>query len=180
MSSPTLIVSLVPVGSVLHRFQNVLPCKSSYRPQIAEQFRECPWLCRLCREEKGLDLKLIPVGHRIEKSEDIPSNTTVWIRAVKKLLIQAFIFPPIPYHFNFSSSLLWPTLSNALEKSSIQMSVCRPFSMFLVMSFINSNNCVSQDLLLRSLTGLLLRSLTGDFGGVAGELPAPIEYISTR
>jgi len=75
-----------------------------------------------------------------------PSTTTLRLQSLRKLFIQAFTLQSIVYHYSFTISLLWPTLSKASKKSSIHRSVWRPWCMLLTMSLTISSSCVSHDL----------------------------------
>ena len=69
-----------------------------------------------------------------------PSSSIVWERPVRKAFIQDRVLPLAPCWWSLYNSSRWFTLSNALLKSSMIMSFCRPWE---VLRAISSTSWIS-------------------------------------
>jgi len=79
-------------------------------------------------------------------SDEALSRTTLCVQSWRrKLFIQWLTSPVIPYQRSYWIRRMWLTLSKALAKSNMQISVWRPDCMLFAMSFTKSISGVSQE-----------------------------------
>ena len=96
---------------------------------------------------KNTGPRTVPCGTLLSTSTNsdfCPSTTTTCFLPRRKLSIQVYNFPVMPYRFNLASRMLWSTLSKALLKSKYMTSTSLPSFKLLSTESTCSISCVKQ------------------------------------
>ena len=96
--------------------------------QIGGQLTSLHLEGRWCGTRTIVDRGLYLEEHQstVTESDSSPSTTTFIFLLVKKSHSHVLILPSTPLSFILCNSLRWGTVSKALEKSNIIMSICDP------------------------------------------------------
>ena len=118
------------------------------RPQINVSLSQCRGRCHWCKSERVVDQKryIWRTPDKTGSQDDCaPFTTTLWYRSDRNEWSQFCIVPHTPYWLSLLNKRQWGTLSNALEKSKIAMSVRKPLSIDFAQSLIQETRWVLQE-----------------------------------